>query len=66
MQPSILSIKYLLWKSNTSTKIKNFMGKVISGGIPVVDKLISRGLTVDSSCQRCGLEGESSNLVLFT
>lgn len=66
MQPSILAIKDQLWKSNTATKIHNFMWKAVSGGIPVVDKMIARGLNVDSRCQSCGLEGESINHVLFT
>ncbi|KAG7543654.1 Reverse transcriptase domain [Arabidopsis thaliana x Arabidopsis arenosa] len=58
MQPSILAIKDQLWKTNTATKIHNFMWKAVSGGIPVVDKMIARGLNVDSRCQSCGLEGK--------
>ncbi|KAG7540714.1 Reverse transcriptase domain [Arabidopsis thaliana x Arabidopsis arenosa] len=65
MQPSIQPIKDLIWKSLTPTKIRNFMWKVISGAVPVVDKMMSRGLKVDSRCQSCGHEGESSNHVLF-
>ncbi|XP_019082488.1 PREDICTED: probable serine/threonine-protein kinase dyrk2 [Camelina sativa] len=46
--------------------IKSFMWKVVSGGIPVADKMVARGLKVDTRCQRCGNEGESSNHVLFS
>ncbi|KAL9308300.1 putative reverse transcriptase zinc-binding domain-containing protein [Arabidopsis thaliana] len=41
------------------------MWKVVSGAIPVVDNVKSRGLRVDSKCQCCGLEVESTNHVLF-
>ncbi|KAG7541734.1 Reverse transcriptase zinc-binding domain [Arabidopsis thaliana x Arabidopsis arenosa] len=61
MQPSIQPIKDLIWKSLTPTKIRNFMWKVISGAVPVVDKMMSRGLKVDSRCQSCGHEGFDSH-----
>ncbi|KAG7552423.1 Reverse transcriptase zinc-binding domain [Arabidopsis thaliana x Arabidopsis arenosa] len=63
MQPSIQPIKDLIWKCLTPTKIKNFLWKVVSGAIPVVDKMLGRGLKVDSRCQSCGGEGESANHV---
>lgn len=42
------------------------MWKVVSGAIPVADKIAARGMKVDSRCQMCGMESESSNHVLFT
>ncbi|XP_019094484.1 PREDICTED: uncharacterized protein LOC109129907 [Camelina sativa] len=66
MQPSILHIKDQLWKCSTEPKIKTFMWKAVSGGIPIADKMIDRGLKIDSRCQSCGMEGESANHVLFT
>lgn len=65
MQPSFQPIKDLIWKCITPTKIKNFLWKVVSGAIPVVDRMMQRGLKVDSRCQTCGGEGESANHVLF-
>ncbi|XP_010418618.1 PREDICTED: uncharacterized protein LOC104704191 [Camelina sativa] len=66
MQPSVLPIKNQIWKISTATKIRNFLWKVVSGAIPVADKMLSRGMKVDSRCQSCGLEGESVNHVLFS
>ncbi|XP_010513760.1 PREDICTED: uncharacterized protein LOC104789816 [Camelina sativa] len=66
MQPSILPLKDQIWRCSTVTKIKTFMWKAISGGIPVADKMMDRGLKFDSRCQKCGLEGESTNHVLFS
>ncbi|KAG7581071.1 Reverse transcriptase domain [Arabidopsis suecica] len=66
VQPSFQPIKDQIWKCITPTKIKNFLWKVVSGAIPVVDKMMRRGLKVDSRCQSCGGEGESANHVLFT
>lgn len=64
--PSLNGIKHCIWSLKTAPKIKIFLGKVISGAIPVADHLIERGMKVDTRCQTCGMEGESMNHVLFT
>lgn len=38
----------------------------MNGALPVVDLISMRGISIDSRCQICGLEGESVNHVLFT
>ncbi|KAG7576033.1 Ribonuclease H domain [Arabidopsis thaliana x Arabidopsis arenosa] len=64
-QPSTNAIKELTWDTMAPSKLKVFMWKAISGAIPVADKLASRGISLDSRCQVCGLEGESINHLLF-
>ena len=64
--PSLNGIKDRIWSLDTAPKIKIFLWKVISGALPVSDKLIERGMKIDTRCQICGLEGESINHVLFT
>lgn len=65
-QPSLNGIKEQIWSVLSPTKIKIFMWKVVSGAIPVAEKLRSRGMTIDLRCQICGMEGESINHVIFT
>lgn len=67
MLPSINPLKDIVCNLKTSPKIKSFLWKVLSGAaIPVADKIVERGMSVDSRCQRCGNEGECANHVLFT
>lgn len=65
MQPSINSIKERVWKITTAPKIRTFIWKALSEALPVVDLISKRGLSIDSRCQVCGLEGESIHHVLF-
>lgn len=66
MQPSLNGIKDQIWSTLGPTKIKIFMWKVVSGAIPVADRLATKGIKIDPRCQICGLDGESINHVLFT
>ena len=42
------------------------MWKALSSALAVNDGLLSRGLKIDPHYQRCGMEGEYINHVLFT
>lgn len=65
-QPSLNDLKVQVWSLQTSPKIKSFLWRTVSNIIPVADVIALKGMTIDSRCQICGLEGESSNHVLFT
>ena len=65
-QPSIQGLLEKVWKVKTVPKIRIFMWKALSSALSVNDGLMARGLKIDPRCQRCGMEGESINHVLFT
>lgn len=65
-QPSLHGLFQKMWKVKTATKIRIFMWKALSNALSVNDGLLSRGLKIDPRCQRCGMEGESINRVLFS
>lgn len=48
MQPSLNGLKDQVWKSKNSSKIKTFLWKVLSGAIPMADKMVARGMKTDS------------------
>lgn len=66
MLPSLNDLKKRVWKVKAPYKIKTFMWKILSEALPMADNILSRGMKIDSRCQICGLEGESSNHVLFS
>ena len=66
MLPSLNDLKKRVWKVKAPYKIKTFMWKILSEALPMTDNILSRGMKIDSRCQICGLEGESSNHVLFS
>ncbi|CAA7054860.1 unnamed protein product [Microthlaspi erraticum] len=64
--PSLNILKQRAWSIQTTSKIQNFLWKVLNGTISVADKLQERGMMVDNYCQACGVIGESINHLLFT
>lgn len=66
MKPSTNELKNEIWSLHTSPKLKAFLWKMLSEALPLVDLIAKRGMTIDSRCQICGLEGESINNVLFS
>ena len=60
-----LEIKGKIWKLNILPKIKQFLWRVISGALATYTNLCTRGINIDPTCQRCCLEDESINHVLF-
>lgn len=63
--PAINSLRKHIWASQSPLKIKNFMWRALGNVIPVVDTVSLKGMRIYSRCQRCGLERESVNHVLF-
>ncbi|CAA7052657.1 unnamed protein product [Microthlaspi erraticum] len=53
--PFINCLKMSVWSLKTTSKIQNFLWKVLNGAVAVVDKLKERGMVIDSICQACGL-----------
>ncbi|KAL0717971.1 hypothetical protein Bca4012_067293 [Brassica carinata] len=54
-----------LWKTKTTPKIRYFMWRALSGALAVKQGLRSRGILLDTTCPRCGLEPETISHVLF-
>lgn len=51
VMPSLNHLKSEVWSLKTSPKIKTFIWKMLSESLPVADKIISRGMKVDSRCR---------------
>ena len=63
--PGSLSIKREIWKLEILPKIHQFLWKVVSGALPTYVQLCIRGINTDPVCQRCCMEEESINHVMF-
>lgn len=63
--PSLNPIKDKIWEVLAPSKIKMFLWKAVSGALPVVERLLTRGVRIDPRCSACGFEGESINHLLF-
>ncbi|KAG7589022.1 Zinc knuckle CX2CX4HX4C [Arabidopsis suecica] len=64
--PSVNGLKEEVWQVQTDPKIKVFLWKMLCGAIPVVHALNRRGMSLDDTCQICGVEQETSFHVLFS
>lgn len=64
--PSINILKAQVWSLKTTPKIKTFLWKALSEALPIADRILSRGMKVDSRSQACGVEGETINHLIFT
>lgn len=51
VMPSLNHLKSEVWSLKTSPKIKTFIWKMLSESLPVADKIVSRGMKVDSRCR---------------
>lgn len=65
-RPSLNPLKAQVWRLQAPSKLKVFLWKALSGALPVLDALRTRGMKCDMVCQTCGMDGESINHVLFT
>ncbi|KAG2310874.1 hypothetical protein Bca52824_022431 [Brassica carinata] len=58
-------LKQKVWKLQILPKIKQFLWRAISGALPTAVRLCTRGIFIDPTCQRCCLEEETINHMLF-
>lgn len=54
-----------IWKIKAPPKLKHFLWRVLSGVLAVKDRLRSRGISLDTTCQTCGLADETICHTLF-
>ncbi|KAG2312138.1 hypothetical protein Bca52824_023695 [Brassica carinata] len=54
-----------LWKVKAPPKLKHFLWRALSGALAVKERLRTRGIAVDITCQGCGQASETICHVLF-
>ncbi|KAL2939352.1 hypothetical protein RDABS01_000184, partial [Bienertia sinuspersici] len=54
-----------IWRTKVPTKIKNFAWRSCKNGIPVKVNLVKRSACVDSRCQLCGEDNETTEHILL-
>ena len=63
-----LNVKPLLafsWTLKGPPKLRHFVWQILSGTLPVLKNLKTRGIDCDLRCSMCGADEESTNHVLF-
>lgn len=65
LQPSLEPLFQMIWKLETSPKIKRFLWRCLSDSLPVAKSLAYRHISKDATCLRCAAGSESVNHVLF-
>lgn len=65
IEPSTNALKHRVWSLRTSTKIKHFLWRAISGILPTRHNLVERHCGFDRACPRCGAASETVNHLLF-
>ena len=65
VQPSLDSIYQMVWRLETSPKIKHFLWRCLNNALPVAENMTYRHIGKEKSCCRCGGEAESVNHLLF-
>lgn len=58
-------IKQKIWRMHTQPKIKFFFWRAVYGALAVAERLLSRGIQLETACKICNTEIESINHVLF-
>ncbi|XP_013715866.1 uncharacterized protein LOC106419598 [Brassica napus] len=54
-----------IWKIKAPSKLKHFFWRSLSGVLAVKERLQTRGIQIDATCQSCGARAESISHVLF-
>lgn len=63
--PGSIELKQDIWKLQIPPKLQHYFWRIITGALPVSERLISRTINVDPLCKRCCTELETINHVLF-
>ena len=63
--PNIKPLLAYFWKLKCPPKLKHFVWQLLSGTLPVLKNLKTRGIDFDLRCSMCGADEESTNHVLF-
>ncbi|XP_013624915.1 PREDICTED: uncharacterized protein LOC106331124 [Brassica oleracea var. oleracea] len=65
MEPSTTALKKAIWKLQCPRKIKHFLWNVVSGYVTSASKLKEIHCGNDAVCQRCGMDQETINHIIF-
>ncbi|XP_018435800.2 uncharacterized protein LOC108808101 [Raphanus sativus] len=65
IQPSLDCIYQMVWRLETSPKIKHFLWRCLNNSLPVAENMTYRHIAKDKRCSRCDGEAESVNHLLF-
>ena len=60
-----VELKIKIWNLPIMPKLKHFLWRILSRGIPTMERLTTRGMRIDPGCPRCRRENESINYTLF-
>lgn len=63
--PNVKPLLAFSWKLKCPPKLRHFVWQFLSGTLPVLKNLTTRGIVCDTLCSMCGAEEESTNHVLF-
>jgi len=59
-------LKQSIWKTKTAPKIKHFLWKLLSRGLPTGEELERRHMITNGPCRRCVTELETTHHLFFT
>ncbi|KAG7599261.1 Ribonuclease H-like superfamily [Arabidopsis suecica] len=60
-----IPLKNEIWKLCVAPKIQHFLWRCLSEALPTTTQLITRNVPADPTCQRCCLDEETTNHLLF-
>ncbi|XP_010480487.1 PREDICTED: uncharacterized protein LOC104759235 [Camelina sativa] len=63
--PTCMALRAHSWKLDVPPKIQHFFWQVASGSLPVLERLVHRGVRCDPLCKRCESAPETINHALF-
>ena len=64
-RPNVKSMLAFSWKLKRSPKLRHFVWQILSGTLPVLKNLKTRGFDCDLRCSMCRADEKSTNHVFF-